>query len=108
MKGDPEMLYRAFLNVFINAIQSMKKKGTVTVNISDKNDHYIVNIEDTGAGIKRENLKRIFNPFFSTKDRGSGLGLAIVRKIIEVHKGDIKIKSKKGAGTKVTITLPVE
>lgn len=106
LEGDPQLLYRAFLNIFINAIQSMKNGGSVKVDVAEEKDHYIVGIEDTGSGIVEENMSKIFNPFFSTKDKGSGLGLSIVRNIIEGHKGSIRIESKLGSGSKVIITLP--
>jgi len=106
LNADPHMLYRAFLNVFMNAIQSMKGGGTMTVTVAEKKGYYVVEVEDTGCGISRENLGKIYNPFFSTKDKGSGLGLSIVRNIVEGHHGYIQIESKEGSGTKVTIGLP--
>jgi signal transduction histidine kinase len=107
LKADPQMLYRAFLNVFINAIQSIKDGGSLMVNVSEKRDAYVVGIEDSGCGISQEDLNKIFNPFFSNKEKGSGLGLPIVRNIIEGHKGTINIESREGRGTKVIIELPI-
>jgi signal transduction histidine kinase len=104
--ADPQLLYRSFLNLFINAIQSMRDGGTVVTRIREEKDQYVVDIEDTGGGISPENLNKVFNPFFSTKDKGSGLGLAIVRNIIEGHRGSIRIESQEGSGTKVIVTLP--
>ena len=66
---------------------------------------YAVEIKDTGSGISDENIKKIFNPFFTTKEKGSGLGLPIVRKIIEGHGGTIDIYSTEGAGTSVVLHL---
>jgi signal transduction histidine kinase len=63
-------------------------------------------VQDTGEGIDAENAKKIFNPFFTTKDKGSGLGLSIVKGIVESHQGQISIDSEFGRGAKVTITLP--
>ena len=76
--------------------------------MTEKKGHYVVGVEDTGAGISDEDLGKIFNPFFSTKDKGSGLGLPIVRNFIEGHKGAIWLESKKGFGTKVYVRLPKE
>jgi len=67
-----------------------------------------VEISDSGVGMDREMLDRIFEPYFSTKDVGTGLGLSIAKKIIEDHTGKIEASSKKNAGTKITIFLPVE
>ncbi|MFH1241979.1 MAG: ATP-binding protein [Pseudomonadota bacterium] len=104
--ADPQLLYRSFLNLFVNAIQSMKGGGTITVNVDEDRDRYVVAIEDTGNGISQDNLNKVFNPFFSTKEKGSGLGLSIVRNIIEAHGGSITIESEVDSGTKVKISLP--
>ena len=114
LRADPQLLYRAFLNIFMNAIQAMENGGTITVAVTEKKNHYFVSIEDTGYGISQKNLTKIFNPFFSTKDKGSGLGISIVRNIIEGHNGSIWIESEVGEtpgqdnkGTKVFIKLPM-
>jgi signal transduction histidine kinase len=101
------MLYRAFLNIFINAIQSIEDGGSLMVSVSEKKGSYVVGIEDSGCGISQEDLSKIFNPFFSSKEKGSGLGLPIVRNIIEGHKGTILIESREGTGTKVIVELPM-
>ena len=106
IEADPGLLYTAFLNVFINAIQSMKDGGNVSIEIREENENYQVEIQDTGIGISAENLKKIFNPFFTTKEKGSGLGLAIVKNIIEGHKGTVWIESEEGVGTRVFVALP--
>ena len=106
LRGDQEQLYRALLNIFMNAIQSMEKTGYINVSVEGGKDYYRVEIEDAGCGITRENEKRIFDPFFTTKEKGSGLGLAIVKKIIEGHAGTIGIESTEGTGTRVIIRLP--
>ncbi len=104
--ADPQLLYRSFLNIFVNAIQSMEDGGLITVEVKEEKGRYVVGIKDAGSGISRDNLKKIFNPFFSTKDKGSGLGLSIVRNIMEAHGGAVEIESQVGSGTKVQITLP--
>lgn len=106
IKADPGLLYRAFLNIFLNAIQSMKNGGNINIRIEEGKENYRVEIQDTGIGINKENLNKIFNPFFTTKEKGSGLGLAIVKKIIEGHKGDIWIESEEEVGTSVFVKLP--
>jgi len=107
LNADPHLLYRAFLNIFINAIQSMNGRGgDISIHLSEEKDQYTVKMRDTGEGINPDTLSRVFNPFFSTKDKGSGLGLPIVKNIIEAHNGEIKIKSNQDSGTEVIIVLP--
>ncbi|MBW2203613.1 MAG: two-component sensor histidine kinase [Deltaproteobacteria bacterium] len=115
LRADPQLLYRSFLNIFLNALQSLENGGTITVNVEEEDGYYLVTITDSGSGISKENLLKIFNPFFSTKDTGSGLGLSIVRKIIEGHKGKIWIEKNleeppdgESPGTRVMIKLPKE
>ena len=106
LRADPHLLYRCFLNLFVNAVQAMKDGGLLRVSVEEMDRDYRVVIEDTGEGIGEENLGKIFNPFFSTKDEGSGLGLAIVRSIIESHGGSILIRSTVGKGATVDVRLP--
>ena len=112
LRADPQLLYRSFLNIFMNAIQAMENAGTLSVSVSEEKDQYRVVIQDDGDGIREKDLKKIFDPFFSTKDKGSGLGLSIVRNIIEGHQGRIWIESHHKAsaaqktGTRVFIQLP--
>ena len=105
---DPDLLYRAFLNILINAIQAMPKGGELTVTTAAGHQGRGIKIvfQDTGEGITAENAKKIFNPFFTTKDQGSGLGLSIVKGIIESHQGHISIESNFGRSAKVSIVLP--
>lgn len=107
IRADPDLLYRAFLNILINAIQAMPEGGRLIVNNQFDKENNQVSIEffDSGPGIPENVLKRVFDPFFTTKERGSGLGLSIVRNIIENHGGKIKIESKEGEGTKVVFLL---
>jgi two-component system sensor histidine kinase AtoS len=80
--------------------------GNLSVKISPDNGFVRFDITDTGAGISEENLSKIFEPYFSTKETGTGLGLAIVQKIVDVHNGLIDVKSTEGDGTSFTVRLP--
>ncbi len=113
--GDFGQLQQVFMNLILNAIQSMDQGGTLTLKISKigkTGGGCFVNteIKDTGCGIKEENLSNIFEPFFSTKKgekgMGLGLGLAIVQRIIKDHRGSISVKTKLGQGTSFIIKLP--
>ncbi|MDR4509040.1 MAG: ATP-binding protein [Candidatus Brocadiaceae bacterium] len=107
---DSEKLQQAFLNLCLNAVQSMTCGGKLTVftqEIQEELNSYVrVGIKDTGVGIKEEVVRKIFELFFTTKQDGTGLGLAIVNKIIEAHNGKISVESEEGKGTLFSIDLP--
>ncbi|OGC90971.1 MAG: hypothetical protein A2W25_07785 [candidate division Zixibacteria bacterium RBG_16_53_22] len=110
MVNDREM-YQVFVNIILNAVDSMEVGGRLglrcdTVN-EDARDWLRVQIMDNGCGISEENINRIFDRYFTTKQTGTGLGLAIVDRIISVHNGKIHVQSKVGEGTVFTIDLPV-
>jgi signal transduction histidine kinase len=105
--GDPEYLRSVFNNLFINAVQAIGSKGgRLNVKISPDDGRVKFEVTDTGSGIPDENLTKIFEPYFSTKETGTGLGLAIVQKIVDIHHGHIEVESKVGEGTKFTVRLP--
>ena len=105
--GDAEILRSVFNNLFINAIQAIEVNGgNLDINISTDENFARVEIIDTGKGISEENLSKIFEPYFSTKETGTGLGLAIVHKVVEMHNGTIDVESKIGEGTKFTVKIP--
>ena len=101
------MLYQAFLNILINAMQAMPGGGIIHVNIHSADHSVTIVIEDEGEGIPEELSEKIWDPFFTTKAKGTGLGLGIVKNIIESHEGSIRITNKPDAGSRVTIALPV-
>ena len=112
---DPNSMEQAFLNIILNAQKAMPEGGTFTVSTlalpqrkDDGKEAREVQIifEDTGVGIPRENLPKIFNPFFSTRPDGTGLGLSITKNIVEQNGGKIEVKSQVHVGTKFIITLP--
>ena len=105
---DTKWLEQAFLNLFLNSINAMPDGGKLTVNVEDdeKSKQLIITVEDTGTGISKTDLSKIFDPFFSTKEEGVGLGLSLCHQIIGDHKGKIEIESQINKGTKVFVTLP--
>ncbi len=106
MSVDEVLMRQAFTNLFQNAVEAMPDSGTITVETRLDRDLRIV-IHDTGAGIPSDQLKKIFLPFFTTKDRGVGLGLALVHKTVLSHGGRIEAESREGQGTTFTVTLPL-
>jgi len=105
--GDEDKLNQVFLNLFLNGIQAMDKGGILTVNSYQSGKNVVVVVEDTGIGVANENLQKVFDPYFTTKNDGTGLGLAMSAKIIEEHGGDILLTSQPGEGTRVEVVLPV-
>ncbi|MGD8385622.1 MAG: ATP-binding protein [Desulfobacteraceae bacterium] len=108
LKADPDLLYRAFLNILINALQAQEDGGAIDIRVIEDRYDQRVEITDRGVGIPEESLKKLFNPFFTTKEQGTGLGLSIVRKIVEGHNGWITIHSEPKEKTTVVIRLPKE
>ena len=105
---DREQINRVFLNVIINSIEAMPEGGTMTISTSIEKDLFVVKIQDTGEGIREEDIIKIFDPFFSTKSTGVGLGLSITYGIVVSHGGRIGVESIWKRGTVFTISLPIE
>lgn len=106
--ADPGQLQQVFLNLFMNAIDAIDSKGTITITTSFQTEGFVhIAISDTGKGMDNDTLNRIFLPFFTTKPKGTGLGLSICKRLIEQHDGTIEAASSPYDGTSFTITLPV-
>jgi len=106
---DPVLIYQALVNILANAFQFSSPGGTIDVRGARDRDTFTLTITDRGAGIPPENLEHIFRPFFTTRKElgGSGLGLAITKKIVERHRGQVRVVSSPGEGTVFTLVLPV-
>jgi len=104
----PRQISQIFANILINAAHAIKEKGFITIRTLKEEDKLKIEISDTGRGMSQEIAKKIFNPFFTTKEasKGTGLGLSIAYKLIEKHNGTISVSSKIGKGTTFTILLP--
>jgi signal transduction histidine kinase len=105
----PNQLNQVFMNLLVNAAQAIPGRGTISIKTLHLGNEVQVKISDTGVGIPRENIRKIFDPGFTTKGVGvgTGLGLSICYKIIQDHRGRIAVESEVGRGTTFTITLPV-
>ncbi|OEU69119.1 MAG: two-component sensor histidine kinase [Desulfobacterales bacterium S5133MH16] len=106
--ADPDMLYQAFLNILINAMQAMPQGGKINVRICSNGNAVEIFFEDQGEGIAEDILEKIWDPFFTTKSKGTGLGLGIVKNIIESHGGIVQISNRSVSGARVTVRIPVE
>jgi two-component system, NtrC family, sensor histidine kinase HydH len=103
---DQDLLYRAFLNILLNAIQAMPDGGHIKIKVRHDPQKVEITITDSGPGLSKEELAKVFKPFYTTKEKGSGLGLAIVKNIIEAHEGTIEVSKAAATGTSVSISLP--
>jgi signal transduction histidine kinase len=116
VRADAEQLKQVFLNLMINALQAMTNGGRLVVSTSLRSStrrgaaaaFLEVRFRDTGVGIPPNDLKNLFIPFFTTKEKGTGLGLPISQRIIENHGGTIEVRSQPSVGSTFTILLPVE
>jgi signal transduction histidine kinase len=105
---DPELIKTCIFNSVLNAFQAMPEGGDLTVSTNMSNGKASIAIQDTGVGVPKENLSRLFDPFFSTKNTGLGLGLAMTRRVVEEHGGKVDFQSLEGKGSTITISLPVQ
>jgi len=105
---DPDMFYRALLNLLVNGTQAMPDGGVLRVRtgIVDSENSVFISIQDNGIGMNEDTMSQIFKPFFTDKNKGTGLGLAITKSIIEKHQGTLSVESKEGKGSTFTIILP--
>ena len=107
VNGDPAMLRQALLNLAQNACQAMPQGGTLRIHCDSASDHRVsIAFTDTGVGIKPEHLQRIFDLYFTTKEKGSGIGLSMVYRTVQMHDGEIEVQSTPGGGTTFRILLP--
>lgn len=108
--ADPEKLQQIIMNLCLNSVQAMPTGGLLSVSCEDGADEdkgfVQFTIRDTGEGITKEHLDKIFDPFHTTKENGTGLGLAIVKKFIDYHSGHISVRSQPGDGTQFSVFLP--
>ena len=107
VNADAQQLKQVVLNLLLNSIEAMERGGRIELTTQPGHDAIMLRITDTGCGIEAEALHRVWDPFFTTKERGMGLGMAIVRSVVERHGGRIAISSTPGRGTTVELSLPV-
>lgn len=105
--GDKTRLKEAFMNLIKNAIEATDTNGIVTIDIDYIDSYLIITISDTGTGIQKDRIDKIFKPFVTYKENGTGLGLPIVKSIIEQHSGNIQVQTKESEGTSFIVNLPI-
>jgi two-component system NtrC family sensor kinase len=109
INGVPDQLKQVFINIILNAIDAMENHGgTLYVKVNHIGRKVCILFRDTGSGIKAEDMEKIFEPFYTTKEKGTGLGLAICYEIVNDHGGEITVKSKPGSGSTFAVWLPVK
>jgi hypothetical protein len=107
LRFDPDQIRQVLINLCQNAIDSMPNGGDLTIMTRTQEDHVEIVVADTGHGMSEDVLENLFQPFFTTKPGGTGLGLSVCQKIIHDHGGDILVRSKPGAGSSLTVCLPI-
>jgi len=107
---DPRQIYQVLLNIFTNAEEAMSVGGEMLIStgIEKESGQVWISVKDTGKGIPREHLQKVFDRFFTTKDSGLGLGLTVVKKVMEAHGGSVQIESSHGNGTKVALFFSID
>jgi signal transduction histidine kinase len=108
LRVDKEKMRRVFINIIKNALDAMPKGGTLTIETKTTGDDVAFNVSDTGVGMSKETLRKLWSPLFTTKAKGMGFGLSICRRLVEAHGGRINVESHLGSGTKFTIAVSVE
>lgn len=107
INADPGMLRQALLNLAINACHAMPDGGTLRLACRAASRRRVeIDVEDTGVGIAPEHLRRIFDLYFTTKEKGSGIGLSMVYRIVQLHDGEVEVQSTPGAGTRFRLIFP--
>jgi signal transduction histidine kinase len=104
--ADIDLLKQGLLNIVINACQAMPDGGTLTLTTASHNEQVEISISDTGIGIPEDVREKIFNLYFTTKEKGSGIGLAQAFRAVQMHSGNIEVESEVGKGTSFKICLP--
>ena len=107
VNGDASMLRQALMNLAINACQAMPNGGTLRLKAGPSSRARVeLLVQDTGVGIAPEHLSKIFNLYFTTKEKGTGIGLSMVYRIIQMHDGEVEVQSTPGRGTTFRVLLP--
>lgn len=104
---DPEQMTQVFLNLTLNAIQSMPDGGEISFDIGKEGENVAVQVKDQGVGIETQDLERIFDPFFTTREDGTGLGLSIAHQIVTQHGGSVRVDKNSDKGMTFSIVLPI-
>ena len=107
INADPSMLRQALLNLALNACQAMPTGGMLRLTCRAAARRRVeIDVEDTGIGIAPEHLQKIFDLYFTTKEKGSGIGLSMVYRIVQLHDGDVEVQSTPGHGTRFRLVFP--
>jgi signal transduction histidine kinase len=108
VRGDPELLAVAVENLIVNAVDASADGGRVWVSTSRERERAIIEVRDEGEGMNERTLESVFDEFFTTKAEGTGLGLTFVKRVMDVHRGEVSITSRVGAGTRVRLSWPID
>lgn len=105
---DKDLVLKVFSILIDNALDALAEGGEIMIDGEFKDNNCLVRVADTGSGISPDDIRHIFNPFFSTKADGSGIDLAVVKRIVEIHGGELEVRSEEGRGTAFLLSFPLE
>lgn len=107
LEADPDQLKQIILNLLLNAAQAIPDQGEIRVLAQSQGEWVQIRFQDNGVGIPKENLEKLFDPFFTTREQGTGLGLAMVHQLVVLHRGKVDVQSEWGRGTEFKVSLPL-
>jgi len=107
VKADQVQIHKALINIVLNGLQAIEKSGEIFIKTRRHGEYGIILVRDTGKGIDKDVMERIFEPSFTTRDGGTGLGLSIASRVISEYGGRIEVKSQPGKGSEFIITIPL-
>ncbi|MDD5681651.1 MAG: ATP-binding protein, partial [Candidatus Omnitrophica bacterium] len=105
---DERQMHEVFMNLLTNAKDAMPGGGVITVTTCHEGNYVRIDFNDTGCGMSEDVIKKICEPFFTTREKGTGLGLSVSYGIVRVHNGELKFQSEPGKGTTATVLLPLQ
>ncbi|MEO6487974.1 MAG: ATP-binding protein, partial [Thermoanaerobaculia bacterium] len=107
VSGVKDQILQVVLNLLLNAVEAMPGGGTIEVETVRRGSMVLISVSDNGPGMDDATIQRVFDPFYTTKQRGTGLGLSICQNLVHTHRGTIRVHSEPGKGSRFTIVLPL-
>ena len=108
VQADPDQIRQVLVNLIINALEALNGRGELVITLAVEGGQAVIRVDDSGPGLPEGDTERLFDPFFSEKERGTGLGLAIAKRIMTAHGGSISAGASPAGGARFTLNLPMQ